>query len=128
MADKKIEKLIEQLYRRTVERKIQWQKTADENVFLTAFPDYSMRILYRQRYHPLLEMSKMLAHDYAPEITYILQIYDDAGDLIDEIKDNSLEQESAEKLREIYKIARRNAMGVDKAIDKLLYELSERVA
>jgi hypothetical protein len=116
MADKRLEELILRLQKKTAEGKISWERTARTGVFQAAFPNYSVQISRRQN------------RDDPEAVDYLLRVYDEDGQLIEEAVDTDFsdvqERFSAYTvMADTYSAARKIALGVDKAIDSLLKEL-----
>jgi hypothetical protein len=118
MADSKLVNLVKLLNRRTVEGNISWERTSDEGVFNAPFKEYSVQISTAPTRGAELE-----GYDI------VLRIYDDEGEIVEEIRDVDFTTEEFLNpygtMNEIYLIARRQAMGVDKAVDSLLNQLIE---
>jgi hypothetical protein len=112
MADPKSLALVARLYRKTVDGKLTWEKTVDEDVFQTSLPKFSVRLFPR-------------------EVDMVLQVYNDDGMLLVEVTDPELKGEYIEGqgpytvMVEMHKLARRNALGVDQALDNLLTQLED---
>jgi hypothetical protein len=117
MDTKKIEGLIVMLREKTVSNKVNWQKTTRVGSYLATFPGYSITISTRQR-------------QQENDVDYIISIFDADGVLVESTDDVVLKQQNDKfnayvVLGEIYDVARRKALGVDKAIDKILSELEK---
>ena len=107
-------KLVQRLHAKTQAGELQWEKTATANVFQAAFPSYVVRLSVQT--------------GVGGGTDYYVSIRDDAGNLIEQASDvtiNSVMRGSKvfELMSELYSMARRKAMGVDKALDSLLTEL-----
>ena len=115
----KIAKLIKQLHKQTVEGKIAWQKTLDDGVFQAGFPNYTLKLLRRRN-----------ESDWT-EFDYLIRILDTEGEIIEEVADTELDTAELDRvdafnmMKELYAVARRISMGVDKALDSILSELSD---
>ncbi len=108
--DEKIDKLIDVLYECVFKDKLKWKSIIDDDddVFQTSFPDSSIRIA-RKGYD-----------DY----WYILRIYNEKGMEIVERIVNDSASEFYEKMQSIFENARYKALEVDKALDKLILQLT----
>lgn len=114
MSQERIIALIKKLKDRTFEGKIRWEKTIDEGVFQAAFPGYTVRL-----YKASTRVEGASGDDL------ILQIFNDQGELIEEISDADFFRTPAHSivystLNELYSDARRIAMGVEDAVSALL--------
>ncbi|RJP35551.1 MAG: hypothetical protein C4527_00430 [Candidatus Omnitrophota bacterium] len=106
----KFTQLINQLHEKTVNNKINWEETAEENIFLVSFSDYSVEIAdYSDESHDL----------------YKLRIYNKEGKIVDKISSDNCSYLTANELKEVYENARRKAMGADEALGELLESLNE---
>jgi hypothetical protein len=110
--------LITQLHKQSAEGKVTWQKTLDDGVFQAGFPNYTIKLSTRQN------------PDDRTALDYVLRILDADGETIEEIADTELSapnfsrQEAYLLMKELYSTARRISMGVEKALDSILSELS----
>ena len=105
MSSQKIKQIVENLYEETKDNRIDWIKTETEGTFQVSFVDYSLRIWSRPK------PSKFAEDDY------FLGIYDQSGALM--VETRSLEF-SKETMKDLYELARRKAMGVEEALDRIL--------
>ncbi len=110
--------LIQSLHDRTQEKIISWERTAVPGVFQVAFLNYSVTIARR----PTRE-------EEALEDDVYIRIYDQFGDIIEEIVDTDLGSEGMrptpyQVMDSIYTMARRSSLGVDKAINELIMQLT----
>jgi len=116
MSYQKIADLIWKLHEKTSQAKVKWEVTADEGVYQAIFAGYAIRI------------SKKAA-DIEPDI--ILQIYNEEGELIEEVNDREVTQVPElpynvyNIMLNLYETARRIAMGTEQAINKILDILGE---
>src|SRR2546427_10522876 len=114
MADDKIYQLILKLSDSTAAGKTKWEQTQNEGAFQAVFPSHSVRI------------STSWGED--PETPdYIFGIYNSEGALLEQVRDTEIQAPKGgisvfQLLHDIYQKARRQAMGVDDAIDRLLHE------
>ena len=118
MPDNKLIKMIGLLQRRTDEKKISWEQAVDEDVYQTAFPNYTVQLGYK-------ESSTQFG-----DIDYFIRILDEDNKIVEEATDVDLHNELVNEgmntykvMENLYKSARRQAMGVDKAINSILSEL-----
>lgn len=106
--------LAQRLVARQAKGRLDWKETEADGLFQVSFPDYSIRIsLQENRY----------GNDYA-----VVSIYNEEGTELDTFSSLNLQDEwpdANEQLVQLYQSARRAALGVDKAIDSLLRELSD---
>ena len=113
MADEKVLKLIRRLHEKTSSGQIQWSKTLKDDVYQAAFPEYAVRV-------------RPGSSGFQGPESYILELYDSGGSLIESVYDSDFGEKAPfayKLLNETYTTARRQAMGLDKAIDAILEEL-----
>jgi len=112
--------IVEQLLAKSKSGDIEWQRTAKADSFMAPFSKYSVHI--RQ---------VRIQSEYPDEelFDYYLEIFNAEGDLLESIVDTDFQpvprdQFNAYKiLGDLYMFARRQALGVDRAIDALLTDL-----
>jgi len=119
MVDRKLISLVKGLHNRTTENKVKWEKTSEEGVFLASFHNYS------------LSVSTIPSKTGAPtDVDIVIRIFDGEGNVIEEISDLDFDKQDFGETHPyhyfnyIYSMARRQSMGVDKALDSLLKELN----
>lgn len=95
----------------TREGRLVWQETEDPDAFEINFPDYSIRVALRKNRARL---------GLTP---YVLQVYNDQGRLIETAAGDGMAAMS-HVLEELYELVKRQALGIDKALDDLLSRLS----
>lgn len=114
----KFEKLIKILNEKTKKGELNWEVTASPNLYQTSFSNSSVQIFTK-----CIEPED----SYEQELTdYIVQILNEDGNLIDEIK--SSQYRTADfmmnmMIQELYEEARRSAMKADETIDNILKEI-----
>jgi hypothetical protein len=117
MSNEKIILLLQRLHEKTLKGLIAWESTELDDVFQYTMPEVSIRI------------SKKRSRQYQDSYDFILTIYNQEGTLIEEIADTDLKDEIIvsgtvyDLMKDIYENARRIALGVDQAIDRILEEL-----
>lgn len=105
--------LILRLFKRTKSESIDWDVLGDENdVFVTGLADYAV------------SLSKSSSN------VYRVEIIDDDGRIVDSFSSASIDTPKAKTpaytiLREMYELARRQALGADKALDDILNALGD---
>jgi len=109
MADPKFLTLIHKLLERSKRGKVQWEATAAEGVYQAAFPQYSVKIY-------------SLEGNVGGEPDYVLQVADDEGQVIDEIRDTDCPNEF-NNMRDLFNCARSIGLGLDRALDSILAAL-----
>lgn len=117
----KTAELVDRLYRHTVTGRIAWSETEEEGVFQTAFPTYAVRISHRPSQTDI------------EGVDYVISIFESEGRLIEEITDAGVAAEYSEEfsrraygdMQELHETARRQAMGVEAALDAILAELDD---
>jgi hypothetical protein len=103
---------------RSNEGKVRWEKTVDSGEYQAAFPHYSVRTFSRFNTEADVE-------------DYFLQIFNDEGELVEEISDGEFSlmlgptavPSGFKVMKDLYEVARRTAMGVEAALDTILAEL-----
>lgn len=114
MADDKLRKLINRLLDKTRAAELHWSETPSKEAFQVSFPSYSVEV------------------DCSDEVTY-LRVYNSEGRIIDETSDRAImfddfgsnfQSGDVEKIQELYRLARRQALGVDRALEELLATLT----
>jgi len=104
MSYQKIFTLVTQLHTRTERGMIDWETTANPQAFTTSSANYSM----------------IVSED---DVGYYFHIYSEDDDLVERVSASELNQFSlngADVLVSLHSMARRQAKGVDKAIDEIL--------
>ena len=105
----KLAKFIERLYNNTLEGKVRWDETSQEDVFQLSFPDYTLKI-YDDR-------------DSTGNTLYILQILNEEGKVIEDISDEDIQDQltnAFSTMQSLFERARSQAMGLDKALDDIM--------
>ncbi len=108
--------LAERLFSKTKAGELNWQETADENVYQVAFPGYALHIGERE---------------FEDEPYIFIRLYNADGALMEDFDDGDLRNDVLPAgqasfygmMLETYNSARRVAMGVERALDKILEEL-----
>lgn len=117
MPDPKYLTLVRRLAERTIGGNVEWEETAEEDVFQTSFTDHSIQI-WRTR-NPEYD-----------EYDYHIGVYKPSGTRVVTISDTDFtgpESTTAfQSLSATYEQARRSALGADEAIDAILSALSSR--
>lgn len=109
--------LVDRLHERTLSNKLLWEKTVDAGVYQVVFGVHSIQVAKREDRD---SWGTVLGYSFS------LEIYDEEGATIEEIRARDLEESASQKLKELYELARRQAMGVDKILDSLLSELESQ--
>ena len=115
--EEKILKLVEGLLAKTKSGDVVWERTSSPDVFQAAFPSYTVRVSTRRSENQL------------EALDYVVSILDEAGTTIERASDVDLTKalggvSAYQLMQELYALARRQALGVDGALDTLLSELS----
>ena len=111
----KLIQMINNLISRTEDGKIEWDSTSTKDQYVTSLSRYSIAV-------DLFEKTTN-SDDF-----YKVSIINELGKIIESATSSDLAIESAEssgKLQLLYNLARRRAMGVDFALDKILAELDD---
>ena len=107
MPDTRLRTIIAKLTEQTKAGKIQWTSAAPAG-FTTSFPDYSVTVASTRSEFAIVSSSG-----------HKLVIVNGQGEVIESL-DIYIGHPGHDELRALYKVARRNAAGVDKALDELL--------
>jgi hypothetical protein len=110
--DEKLIVLIRRIFEKTKAGELRWQPTSDPNVFALSFPHYSVSLERVPDTEDTIE-------------SFIFRISNDEGQTIEELNSFLASNYGFGELRELFDRVRRNAMGLDKALDDLLSELDE---
>ncbi len=120
--DERLIRLIQGLHKGTMEGKIHWARTAAKGVYLTSFPEYGVRISTEPPGSPR-SMAAQFA-DLTDARNYYVRIYNDNGDMLEEITDRQFTKtpqfDPHELMLETYNEARRQAMDTNQAIEAIL--------
>lgn len=111
--------LLDRLIKKTEAGELKWEETAASNAFQVSFPNYTVIL------------SEVESGDDA--IDYVVELVNSDGRIIDRFSDVTLQQTdpntSGERLlhfnrmKGLFEASRRQALGVDQALDELLREL-----
>ncbi len=125
MKDKeKIATIIQLLAAKTEKGEIRWDATEKAEVLQTSLANGTVRLFPRsiRREHPTQPGIEV------PQRDLVVAIFNENAELIDEASDVELKDVMERPyyvLREMYSAARRQAKGVDKALDQILTELQK---
>lgn len=113
MVDTRITVLIDRLVDKTKRDEIHWRESVEDGEYQVDFQAYSVS---------LKEAGRL-------EGSVFLSIINDRGNVLETISDSDLASagddiDHANKLLELYRAARRQALSVDKALDDLLKQVS----
>lgn len=120
MADPKVVQLIERLRSSTAKGTSTWSKTVEKETFNLSFKDYSVQLAPR-----------WAQDEYGNEYSEVVfRIYDSEGELIEEVGPNGFSYQDfdlspSDVLDELHNTARRQAMGMNKAVQSILDQLPE---
>jgi hypothetical protein len=112
MSYPKLIELVKKLQQVTSTTGLNWKTTEAEGVFQASLADYTVRLDMRR--------SRMADGD-----EYFVSIFNWGGELVEELGDEDAEG-MFPVMKELYELARRQALGVDKAIDSILKDLEFR--
>ena len=96
-------------FSKTASNELEWKEGVYSASFQVSFPNYSLTLSENQR--------ERGGYDY------VISILDADGSIIDTFSDIDLGEGYYSKMVELYQNARRQALGVDKALDEILNEL-----
>ena len=112
---------LEKLYQKTISKGIKWKTSVERNQFQVSFPNYSVVISKTEDFDVNFNKSQDTIH---------FSIINSDGDLIETFDSDDVVFFLAEKncdtrkmhrkLEDMYEMARRQALGADKALDEIL--------
>ena len=107
-------KLIERLSIKTHEGQLHWERTANPSIFQTSFPSYVVRLNVRQE------------ADSTPD--YVITVRGQDGTVLEQTSDVEISKAVPSSnaytvMADLFARARRQALGVNEALDSLLSEL-----
>ena len=115
MAYKKIAELVYRLSVLTERKQIQWERTPDDAEFQCSFPGYSIVLAFHY-----IEPDGFRD----PEVpVWVLSIRDRKGTIVESVNDDELREfipAASRVMRDMWDSARRQALGVEAAVDQLL--------
>ena len=102
----KLWRLVVSLYEKTREAKVKWEPAPRQGSYMVAFPDYGVGI-------------RKVGEDI------VIDLLASDGDVIDSASDTQLSRFSGGRsaydlMNDLYGMARRSALGADKALDEIL--------
>jgi hypothetical protein len=109
----KLVQLARALFDKTTAGQLHWEPTANQNTFQLSLSNYSTLI------------SKELDPD-EPGHYILLRICNEEGQVIEELYEGEAVNAGFSDMRALFNLARRIAMGVDKALDEMLDVLKSR--
>lgn len=111
-SDNKYRQLVDQLFAKTEEGKIEWRETAETDTFQVSFAHYSITLAERRT--------------TPRNLTYVVSILNSEGRRVDTFSDDfDWDPGYKKQLSELYQKARRQALSADKALDEILSQLSD---
>jgi hypothetical protein len=111
----KLLKLIQRLHAKTKAGEIEWERTTSEDTFQLSFTSYIVRLSFRGT--------------GSGNLDYYLTIRNESGVTVEQTNDVEIEKEvpgagAYTWMSELHSMARRQALGVEKALDSLFDELA----
>lgn len=122
MSYPKLWKVVETIKRKTDNGTLKWSQTETSGVFQVAFPSYAVRVSKKENSSSSIG-SIVLGKDY-----HIFSVYNDEGDLVESATTYQLmkiNDDAPSTLSGLYETARRQAMGVEDALDSILDDLDD---
>lgn len=117
MPNLKLAKIIVKLLERTKAGSVPWEETGKQEVFQAAFPGYTIQVFSRE-------------NENDPDVLdYVVRIVNEEGNVLEEVADPELSdvmEKPLETMKELYAVARRSALGVDEALNRILSSLEEK--
>lgn len=113
MSYQKLATLLTVLSEKTESGRIEWEESARSNSYETSFPNYSVVLSHRP--------------SSVSEDDYVLYVVDARGDVVEEAADYDFREfmeNPYSRMKELYETARRQAKGVDQALDEILKDLN----
>lgn len=117
MANIKLAKIIAKLLERTKVGSVTWEETGGREVFQAAFPGYTIQVFSKDN------------EDEPDQLDYVVRIVNEEGKVLEEVADPELRdvmEKPLETMKELYTLARRSALGVDDALNRILSSLEEK--
>src|SRR4051812_5441065 len=113
--EEKLFRLVQKLHAKTLAGGVVWERTSIRNAFQTSFPTFVVRV-------------SELWEEGADSPDYAISIRDESGLTIERATDAELTKANPDSnafpiMRDLYNMARRQALNVDSALDSLLAEL-----
>lgn len=111
--------LVERLLAKTSNGEVDWQTTEDDGIYQVSFGDTSLRI-------------SEVASEEHPENDFVIAIFNQTGALVESFSDSDLTIEGDKPRKgqtwyrvmgELYRLARRTALGSEKILTDLLNRL-----
>ena len=122
MSYPKLGKVVETIKRKTDSGTLRWSQTETSGIFQVAFPSYAVRISKKENNTSSFS-TIVLGRDF-----HIFSVYNDEGDIVESATTYELmkiNDEAPAKMAELYETARRQAMGVEDALDSILDDLDD---
>lgn len=114
---KKTNLLVERLIERTKEGKINWESTANPNIYLAVLSDSSISIEPK-----MVNKSEFIGFNFAPH--YVFDLRNENGDVVESIIVTKKNAEMFQKAEQIYELARDQSLMDDPIVDRILEQLS----
>ncbi len=118
MAYEKLARLVLKLAEKTSASEINWEQTAEDGTYQAAFADYSVHLYM------------IYNREGSPDI--FIRIHDENGNVIEEISDMDLREFNTDDInfyivmKNMYDISRRQALGTEKIVNKILDILDDK--
>ena len=115
MNNQKFNLVLDRLLDRTIEGKLEWEKTANRNTFLAVLQESTIAI--SQDFEADAEF---------PSVSYTFDFRNENGEIVESIDvfDSVEEREIFEKANQIFDLARQQSSTVDKTLDHILEQLA----
>lgn len=107
MSYRKIANLVDMVAKQTADRQLSWDRTEINNAYQVSFSEYVIRLFNNGK-------------------GFRFVIYDVFGDVVEEVSDRDLKDfyaEPFEMMNDLFGNVRRQAMGVDEALDSIMKDL-----
>src|ERR1700722_11689569 len=106
MDNEKLGQLVAALLEKTTNGELSWKKTSNRDIYLTSFPKYSVTIE---------------GPDYSPKF----RLHNEDGETIEQLVLVTAPKDTIEQMTELFRLARRQSLGAEKAVDELLEILGQ---
>lgn len=118
MDDQKFNLVLDKLIEKTNEGKLEWETTANRNTFLAVLQDSAISINH----------TNQSANDFFDEYNvYTFDFRNENGDVVESVAVTDVTEEDSEKYEkasQIFELARRQSLKIDKTIDHILEQLA----
>lgn len=122
MSYPKLWRVVETIKKKTDNGTLKWSQTEASGVFQVAFPSYAVRISKKEN------SSSSFGTIVLGKEFHVFSVFNDEGDLVESASTYELikiNNTAPTVMSELYETARRQAMGVEDALDSILDDLDD---